>query len=70
MKFKTLTGSTRSVSNIKKHLIDWDKESRSKFQFKVKLLEMLYFVFFVKKLKWVRWRRFVRDHDSYSNSPS
>jgi hypothetical protein len=36
MKFKTLTGSTRSVSNIKKHLIDWDKKSRSKFQFKVK----------------------------------
>ena len=36
MKFKTLTGSVRSVSKIKKHLIDWDKKSRSKFQFKVK----------------------------------
>lgn len=36
MKFKTLAGSTRRVSNIKKHLIDWDSKSRSKFQFNVK----------------------------------
>lgn len=36
MKFKTLFGSTRKVSNIKKHLISWDSKSRSKFQFKVK----------------------------------
>ena len=36
MKFKTLTGAQRRVSNIKKHLIDWDKKSRSKFQFEVK----------------------------------
>jgi len=36
MKFITLTGQFRRVSNIKKHLIDWDKPSRSKFQFFVK----------------------------------
>jgi hypothetical protein len=36
MKFKTLTGSTKRVTNIKKHLIKWDKKSRSKFQFNVK----------------------------------
>ena len=36
MKFKTLSGSTRRVSNIKKHLINWDAPSRSKFQLRVK----------------------------------
>ncbi len=36
MKFKTLSGSTRRVSNIKKHLINWNAPSRSKFQLKVK----------------------------------
>ena len=36
MKFITLTGQSRRVSNIKKHLIEWDKSSRSKFQFSVK----------------------------------
>lgn len=36
MKFKTLSGSTRRISNLKKHLIRWDKNSRSKFQLKVK----------------------------------
>ena len=36
MKFKTLTGSTKRVPNIKKKLIDWDKSSRSKFQYRVK----------------------------------
>lgn len=36
MKFKTLSGSVRRVSKIKKHLIDWDASSRSKFQFNVK----------------------------------
>jgi len=36
MKFKTLTGAQRRVSNIKKHLVNWDKKSRSKFQFEVK----------------------------------
>jgi len=36
MKFTTLTGSTKSVKNLKKYLIDWDKKSRSKIQFKVK----------------------------------
>lgn len=36
MKFKTLSGATRGISNLKKHLIKWDKPSRSKFQFEVK----------------------------------
>lgn len=36
MKFKTLFGATKRVSKIKNHLIDWDEESRSKFQFNVK----------------------------------
>lgn len=36
MKFKTLSGSTRKVSNIKKHLIDWSGPSRSNFQKDVK----------------------------------
>ncbi len=36
MKFKTLTGSTAELRNAKKYLIDWDKKSRSKFQFSVK----------------------------------
>ena len=36
MKFKTLTVATRRVANIKKKLIDWDKASRSKFQYRVK----------------------------------
>ena len=36
MKFKTLSGAIRRVSKIKKHLIDWDSKSRSKFQFNVK----------------------------------
>jgi hypothetical protein len=36
MKFLTLSGHTRRVSNIKKHLISWETPSRSKFQFSVK----------------------------------
>lgn len=36
MIFKTLTGSTKRVKKSKNHLIKWDKESRSKFQFNVK----------------------------------
>jgi len=36
MKFLTLSGQTRRVSNIKKHLISWESPSRSKFQFSVK----------------------------------
>lgn len=36
MDFKTLTGQVKKVPKIKKHLIDWDKKSRSKFQFDVK----------------------------------
>ena len=36
MKFKTLTGAIRRVSNIKKKLIHWDQKSRSKFQYRVK----------------------------------
>lgn len=38
MEFKTLTGQVKKVSKIKKHLIKWDKKSRSKFQFNVKKL--------------------------------
>jgi hypothetical protein len=36
MKFKSLHGREKKVSNIKKYLIDWDSPSRSKFQFAVK----------------------------------
>jgi len=36
MHFKTLNGQTKRISSIKKHLIDWNKTSRSKFQFNVK----------------------------------
>jgi len=36
MKFKTLTGSTRGVPNMKKKLVSWEKNSRSKFQYRVK----------------------------------
>ena len=36
MKFKTLTGSTRGVPNMKKKLVSWEKDSRSKFQYRVK----------------------------------
>ena len=32
MKFKTITGKVRSISNVKKYLIDWDSKSRSKIQ--------------------------------------
>jgi len=32
MKFKTLFGATRSISNPKKYLIDWDAKSKSKIQ--------------------------------------
>lgn len=36
MRFKTLTGSIRTVKKSKKFLIDWDGKSRSKIQFNVK----------------------------------
>jgi hypothetical protein len=36
MKFKTLTGSEKRISKARTYLIDWDKESRSKIQFKTK----------------------------------
>lgn len=36
MKFTSLSGVEKRVFNIKKHIIIWDKPSRSKFQFKVK----------------------------------
>ena len=36
MKFKTLTGGVRSVSNAKKYIINWKGKSRSKLQFSVK----------------------------------
>jgi hypothetical protein len=36
MKFKTLSGSSADLKNAKKYLINWNKPSRSKFQFSVK----------------------------------
>ena len=36
MRFKTLTGRTRSVANAKKYLISWNGKSRSKIQFATK----------------------------------
>lgn len=36
MKFKTLTGSEKRISKARTYLIDWDKESLSKIQFKTK----------------------------------
>lgn len=36
MKFKTLTGSVRKVIGIQKYTIDWDADSKSKFQKSVK----------------------------------
>jgi len=36
MKFKTLTGSVRTIQTPKKYLIDWDGKSRSKIQFQAK----------------------------------
>ena len=36
MKFKTLTGSIRKVIGVQKYTIDWDSDSKSKFQKSVK----------------------------------
>jgi hypothetical protein len=36
MKFKTLTGTQRRIQNIRKYLINWEKKSKSNFQFKTK----------------------------------
>ena len=36
MKFKTLTGSRKSLVKAKKYLIDWDGKSRSKLQYSIK----------------------------------
>ena len=36
MKFKTLNGSERKIIGINKYLIDWDGDSKSKFQKSVK----------------------------------
>lgn len=36
MRFKTLTGTIRTVKKSKNFLVDWDGKSRSKIQFKVK----------------------------------
>lgn len=36
MKFKTLDGKERTLRNAKSYIINWDKKSRSKFQFDVK----------------------------------
>jgi len=38
MKFKTLNGSLKRVPKIKKYIIDWEEESKSKLQFSVKNL--------------------------------
>lgn len=37
MRFKTLTGSSRSVHKSKKYLVDWDGKSKSKLQRATKL---------------------------------
>jgi hypothetical protein len=36
MRFKTLTGATRTVKKAKNFLIDWDGKSRSKIQYNTK----------------------------------
>ena len=36
MKFKTLTGSQKSLVKAQKYLIDWDGKSRSKLQYSIK----------------------------------
>ena len=36
MKFTTLTGRERRIPKIKKYIIDWDGESKSKIQFRSK----------------------------------
>ncbi len=36
MRFKTLTGATRTVKRAKNFLIDWDGKSRSKIQYNAK----------------------------------
>ena len=36
MRFKTLTGATRTVKKAKNYLIDWDGPSRSKIQYNAK----------------------------------
>lgn len=36
MRFKTLTGRTRTIPKAKKYLVQWDAPSRSKMQFETK----------------------------------
>lgn len=36
MKFKTLQGSFKRIPKVKKYIIEWNEESRSKLQFSVK----------------------------------
>lgn len=36
MKFKTLHGSLKRVPKIRKYIVDWDEESKSKIQFNTK----------------------------------
>jgi hypothetical protein len=36
LKFKTLTGSTRKIIGVQKYVIDWESDSKSKFQKSVK----------------------------------
>ena len=42
MVFKTLVGSQKRISKPKRYLIDWNSQSRSKIQFKVKQFLQLY----------------------------
>lgn len=37
MRFKTLTGSTRTITKAKKYLIDWNTGSKSKLQYSAKI---------------------------------
>lgn len=37
MRFKTLTGSVRTITKAKKYLIDWEKSSKSKLQYSTKV---------------------------------
>jgi hypothetical protein len=44
MRFKTLTGATRTVKKAKKFLIDWDGKSRSKIQYNAKQFLKKYWI--------------------------
>ena len=44
MRFKTLTGATRTVKKAKNFLIDWDGKSRSKIQYNAKQFLKKYWI--------------------------